>query len=240
MGRRVSFLIAAVVFISFSAMGQPHEWVLSLVARGNFTTTSRIYPNPDALSTELRALNTPFNSILSAGAEVRAKWRDESFFFYFSSEYFSKSSIGPKLRGAISGPILVDVEEGYRVIPLELGMQVYVPIGSRSWKLSMGGGAGVYYAERILREAGVRADPVGNRLGFGIHVSIQTEYNIFPGVSAVAMMKFRDPEIDVNNKFAASATIVNGEVLPLPSGDIHSRVNVDGMTLGLGIIVVIL
>lgn len=240
MGRRVSCLIAAVVVLSFSVRGQSHEWVLSLGARAHFTTTSRIYPNPDAPSTELRALNTPFNSILNAGIEVRAKWRDENFFFYFSTEYFSVSLKESKLRGAISGPILVPVEEGYRVIPLELGMQVYVPIGSRSWRLSMGGGLGFYYAERILREAQVQAEPVGSRLGFGIHVSIQTEYAILPGVSAVAIMKFRDPEIDVSNKFQASATTVNGEVLPLPQGDIHSRVNVDGMTLGLGIVVVIL
>lgn len=237
MGWRVIGLIAAVLVLSFSAAGQSHEWVLALVGRGNFTTTSRIYPNPDAPSTELRTINTPFNSVLNGGVEVRAKWRDDNFFFYFSTEYFSESSTELKLYGSPSLPIRVPVEDGYRVIPFELGMQVYVPIGSRSWKLSMGGGAGGYYAERILQVAGVRAGPVGNRLGFGIHVSIHTEYNIVPGISAIAMVKFRDPEIDVNNKFESSTTVFNGNVLPLPPGDIHSRVNVDGMTIGLGIVV---
>jgi hypothetical protein len=104
----------------------------------------------------------------------------------------------------------------------------------------MGGGAGAYYAERILEVAGVRALPVGNRIGFGIHVTIHAEYRIFPGISAVAMAKFRDPEVDVVNKFESSTTIFNGDILTLPSGDIGSRVNVDGMTLGFGIIVEIL
>ena len=237
---RVLGLTAAVSMVSVPAVGQSHEWTLTLVGRGNFTTTSRIYPNPDAASTELRAINTPFNSVLNGGLEVRAKWRDDSFFFYFSTEYFSESSTELKLDGSLSPPRRVPVEDGYRVIPFELGMQVYVPVGSRSWKLSMGGGAGAYYAERILQVAGVRAAPVGNRLGYGIHVSIHAEYNILPGISAIVMVKFRDPEIDVNNKFESPTTVFNSDVLTLPSGDIHSRVNVDGMTLGFGIVVEIL
>jgi len=237
---RVAGLIAVVLSVCFSAAGQSHEWVLTLVGRGNFTTTSRIYPNPDAPSTELRSTNTPFNSVLNGGVEIRAKWRDDTFFFYLSTEYFSESSTELKLDGSLFPPRRVPVEDGYRVIPLELGMQVYVPIGSRSWKLSMGGGAGAYYAERILQVAGVRADPAGNRVGFGIHVSIHTEYNILPGISAIAMVKFRDPEIDVNNKFESSTTIFDGNVLTFPPGDIHSRVNVDGMTLGLGLVIEIL
>lgn len=237
---RVFGLTAMVLTASFPASGQSHEWTLTLVGRGNFTTTSRIYPNPDAPSDELRVINTPFNSVLNGGLEIRAKWRDDNFFFFLSTEYFSVSSTELKLDGSLTPPRRVPVQDGYRVIPFELGMQVYVPIGSRSWNLSMGGGAGAYYAERILEVAGVRALPVGNRIGFGIHVSIHAEYRIFPGISAVAMAKFRDPEVDVVNKFESSTTIFNGDILTLPSGDIGSRVNVDGMTLGFGIIVEIL
>lgn len=240
MGRRASGLIAAFIVLCFSALGQSHEWTLALVGRGNFTTTSRIFPNPDASSTELRTINTPFNSILTGGVEFRAKWRDDSFYFYFCTEFFSESATQLKLDGSLTPARRVPVEDGYRVIPLELGMQVFIPIGSRSWRLSMGGGAGAYFAERILRVAGVRAAPEGNGFGFGIHVNIHTEYTIFRGISAVAMMKFRDPEIDVNNKFESSTTTFDGNVLTFPPGTIHSRVNVDGMTLGLGIVVEIL
>ncbi len=237
---RICGVTALMLAASVSSNGQSHEWTLALVGRGNFTTTSRIYLNPDATSAELQAMNTPFNSVLNGGLEVRAKWRDESFFFFLSSELFSEASTELKLDGSLSPPQRVPVEDGYRVIPFELGMQVYIPIGSRSWNLSMGGGAGAYYAERILEVAGIRAHPVGNRLGFGIHVSIHAEYKIFPGISAVAMVKFRDPEVDVVNRFESSTTIYNGNVLTLPSGDIRSRINVDGMTLGFGVMVEIL
>jgi hypothetical protein len=53
-------------------------------------------------------------------------------------------------------------------------------------------------------------------------------------------MKFRDPEIDVNNRFTAASVIYNNVQLPLPQNDIHSRVNIDGLTLGLGVLVEIL
>ena len=137
----------------------------------------------------------------------------------------------------MSPPRRVPTEEGYLVVPVELGMQVYIPVGSRSWRLSMGGGIGGYYSERIFSIAGARAVPVGSRMGFGIHVAINTEYRFTPGIAVTASMKFRDPEIDVNNRFTSSSVIYNNVPLPLPQNDIHSRVNIDGLTLGLGVLV---
>jgi len=237
MGRRLIGLLSFLGLISASALAQSYDWTLSVLGRCNFTTTSRIYPSPDAGTNELRTLNTPYNSILSGGLEIRAKWLDESYFFYLSSEYLSESQTELKLDGSLIPPQQVPVEDGYLVIPIETGMQVYVPIGSRSWRLSMGGGVGMYYTERILRVAGVSASPTGNRFGFGIHVSIYSEYNIFPGISVAASLKFRDPEVDVHNHFEVPTTIFNGNLVTFPTGDVHSRINVDGMTFGLGILV---
>lgn len=233
-------IIAAMMVLSFSAYAQNHEWTFAVVARGNFTTTSRIYPNPEATSNDLRAINTPFNSILNGGIEIRAKWRDDNFFFYLSTEYFSESRTEEKVSGSTVPARLVPVQDGYRVLPFEIGMQVYVPIGSRSWNLSMGGGVGAYYTERILREAGANASPVGNLFGFGIHVDLHAEYKILPGIAVLATMKFRDPEVNVRNKFDSPTTTYNNEVLTLKPGEIPSRINIDGMTLGLGLLFEIL
>ncbi len=236
MGWRFLGLLVAVSF-PLSSAAQNHEWRFAFLARGNFTTTSRIYPNPEASSNDLQVLNTPFNSVISGGLEVRAKWRDDSFFFYLSTEYLSDAQSALKLDGSLNPPRRVPFEDGYRVIPVEAGMQVYVPVGSQSWKLSMGGGVGGYYSQRILKVAGVNASSVGNPLGFGIHVALHAEYAILSGVSVIATMKFRDPEIDVYNKFDSPTAIYGNDVLTFPSGDVHSRINVDGMTLGLGIVV---
>jgi hypothetical protein len=99
----------------------------------------------------------------------------------------------------------------------------------------MGGGIGAYHTERIYSIAGVSAQPVGNRFGFGIHVSISTEYLVLPRLSIIAGIKFRDPEVDVRNKFDAMTTTYNNGIISLPQGEFPSRINVDGMTLSAGI-----
>ena len=241
MSRRLIALLACLTALLFSpAEGQTNDWTFAVAVRGGITTTSRIYPNPDAPTADLRTINTPLNSVLGGGVEVRFKWSDDSYFFYLSTEYLSKTNSNLQLDGSVTPPRRVPVEEGYRVIPVEIGSQVYVPLGVTRWKLSMGGGFGAYYSERILKVAGVSAVPVGNRFGFGIHVGIRGEFKILPQISAVGSMAFRDPEIDVQNRFESTSTNYNNSVLTFPSSTMRSRVNVDGMTFSLGIVVEIL
>lgn len=237
----IAWLAGSLVLLVSLSDAQTHNWTFAIAARGGITTTSRIYPNPDAASIDLRTINTPFNSVLSGGLEFRFKWFDDSYFFYLSTQYLSKTNSELQLDGSLSPPRRVPVEEGYRVIPVELGTQLYVPLGSTTpWRLSMGGGFGAYYTERILKVAGVEAVPVGSRIGFGIHVGIRGEYRLFPGVSVLGSMTFRDPEIDVKNKFTATSIMYNNSVVNFPAGELHSRVNIDGITFGVGLVVEVL
>jgi hypothetical protein len=154
---------------------------------------------------------------------------------YISAEYLSQVRSEQRVVGSVNPPRYVPVDEGYRMIPIELGAHVFLPIGSQSWKLSMGGGIGAYHTERVYSVAGVSSEPVGNRFGYGIHVSINAEYLILPKVFLTAGIKFRDPEVDVRNRFDRSSIIYNNNTVPLPQGEFPSRVNVDGMNLSLGL-----
>ncbi len=214
---------------------QTGDWNISAVARGLLTTSSKIYPNPNSASFDLRIATTPFSSVTGLGGEVRIQRFATSFFLYFSVEYLSQIRSDQRIVGSVNPPRRVPVDEGYRMIPIELGGHVYVPIGSQSWKLSMGGGIGAYHTERVYTVAGVRAQPVGNRFGYGIHVSINAEYLILPKVSLTAGFKFRDPEVDVRNKFDRTSATYNNSTVPLPQGEFPSRINVDGMTLSMGL-----
>ena len=217
------------------ATAQSGEWSISAIARGLLITSSKIYPNPNNPSFDLRIVNTPFTSVTGYGGEIRIQRFGTSYFLYLSAEVLSELRSEQKLDGSINPPRRVPVDDGYRMIPIELGGQVYVPIGSQSWKLSMGGGIGAYHTERIYSIAGVSAQPVGNRFGFGIHVLINMEYLVLPGVSITAGIKFRDPEVDVRNKFEVASTTYNNGVISLPQGEFPSRINVDGMTLSAGL-----
>lgn len=235
-GRVLSTAAALTILASFGK-AQILDWNISIVGRGMLTTSSRIYQNPDAASFDLRIRNTPFSSNYGGGMEVRFRRPEDSFFLYLTGEYLSQSQSQFRLDGSLTPPREVPIDEGYLVVPIEAGGQVYIPIGSQRWRLSMGGGVGLYYAERILTVAGVRAAPVGNSAGFGIHVGLNFEYTIRPRVSFIAGVKFRDPEIDVRNAFESPTTIYNNRTLTFPQGELRSRINVDGLTIHAGLVV---
>jgi len=211
------------------------EWNGSVVARGLLTTSSKIYPNPDNPSFDLRTLTTPFTSVFGAGAEFRLQQYGDHWYIYLAVEYLSQIKSELKLNSIQNPPRRVPVDEGYRIIPIELGGQLFIPLGSQTWRLSMGGGIGAYHTERIFSIAGAASNSVGNMYAFGIHVSVNAEYAILPGIAVAVGVKFRDPEIDVRNEFASDSVVYNNEVIVLPKGEIPSRINVDGMTLSAGV-----
>lgn len=218
-------------FLLTATLHAQGEWTGSVVARGLITTSSKIYPNPDNPSFDLRTLTTPFTSVLGAGMEFRAQRFGESWYLYFSAEYLSQVKSEMRFNGVRRIP----VDEGYRIIPLEVGGQLFIPLGSQTWRLSMGGGIGAYHTERVWNIAGASSEAVGNRFGFGIHVSVNAEYAVAPRIAVAVGLKFRDPEVDVRNTFASRSVAYGNTVVTLPSAEIPSRVNVDGMTISAGV-----
>lgn len=237
MQRRLFFSAAVFGLLVSFGEAQILDWQLGVVGRGMLTTSSRIYPYPDAPSFDLRTRNTPFSSGYGGGVELRVRRFDDNYFFYLAGEYLSQSRSEFKLDGSLSPPSQVPVDEGYLLIPIETGGQVYIPLGSQRWRLSMGGGVGMYFAERILTVAGVRAAPEGDGVGFGIHVGLNVEYSVRSGVSVTAGVKFRDPEVDVANRFESPSTTYGNNTVVFPQGELKSRINVDGLTVHVGVIV---
>ncbi|MBI4417874.1 MAG: hypothetical protein HY563_03790 [Ignavibacteriales bacterium] len=240
MVRRCPLAAVAVIVVCCPLYGQMGDWSFSAAARGLLITTSKIYPNPNNPSFELRTITTPFSSVLGFGGELTARSFGASYYFFLNVEYLSQVKSEMKLDGSVSPPRYLPVEDGYSMIPIEIGGQVYVPLGSSSWRISMGGGVGAYVTTRVYSVAGISADPVGSRTGFGIHVSVNSEYVLIPGVSVIAGLKFRDPEVDVRNRFPVSSILYDGRVVRFQQGEIPSRINVDGMTISAGVRVEIL
>ncbi len=228
------------VFLVLAAIAQNKGWSVSAGARGILTTSSKLFLNPDGRTPELRTEHTAINSVYGGGIDLRARLPEDNFFFAISGEYVSIIQKETRLDASLSPPRRVPVEEGYILIPLEIGVHLYIPLGSETWRVSMGGGFGAYYGERVYRVAGIRAEPRGNRFAFGIHVETQTEYQVLGLISVAAGLKFRDPEINAINRFETISTVYNNNVIVFPKGDMKSRINVDGITVSLGVIIEIL
>jgi hypothetical protein len=137
--------------------------------------------------------------------------------------------------GFLNPPRALPVKEGLRLIPIELGALIFVPLGSDQVRLTMGGGLGAYIGERYLTIAGVEATQQNKPVSYGIHVEMSFDYRITPKLFARADMRFRDPEFTTESRFSQQATQYGGVLILLPRDPFRARINVNGMNFGVGL-----
>jgi hypothetical protein len=101
----------------------------------------------------------------------------------------------------------------------------------------MAGGLGVYFARRILEVAGVGVRPTHTASSLGIHVSVGFDYKLIDGIWAHFETRFRDPDITMEYTYASDSAEFQGTVIPFPSSPMLTRVNVDGMSMAIGVMV---
>lgn len=219
-----------------STLSQPLDWNIAVVIRGSYTTTSKLYFNPDSPSPDLRSEYTSFDGLVGGGVEFRFPIQERSFYLAVSAEYDAKSQSSTQLI-AYGGVVRqLPVTEAVRFIPLEVSVCSYIPLGSERFRMSMGLGVGAYYALRRLTMAGVDSKPVTTPLSAGLNIGIGFEYRIFSHVGVHWGLKFRDPEIRNETQFKNALATYGGETFPIPQDLMKSKLDVDGMILNVGIL----
>jgi hypothetical protein len=218
-------------------LSQPAGSMFSICLKGNYTTASRTFNHPDSPSDEIRSQYADLGAVYGAGLELRFRFPSEDFFISLSVEYLSRLRRGMQSVAYAGPPRSVPVEDGFQLVPIELGGNIFVPLGSEKVQLSMGGGVGLYYGIRVLRVAGVNAPQQNVPAGFGIHVESSFDYRVLPRVAVRADMRFHDPEVTTVNRFDQPAAVYNGIQIPLLSDRFRTRINVNGLNFGLGIVV---
>lgn len=235
--RAIACAIALVSLGIESSRAQFGDSGFSLNLRGTYTTTSRLFLNPESPSPDTREDNTMLDGVFGFGAELRSAPLGDKSFFALSVEYIQSTFEELQVFGGTNPPSALPVKDGYRLIPVELSGHIFVPLQSDRIRIALGGGVGVYFGERIFSVAGVSADPVGISAGFGIHVRTMIEYRLYSNVYVSWDMKFRDPEVNTRNKFSQQSAVYQGITLQYPQYEIASRVNLDGITFSLGVTV---
>lgn len=220
--------------IAHESHAQFPEYTVAGLLRGSYTTTSKLFFNPHAASSELRAQHDEFQDVFGGGLEIR--WKPgRNVFLSFTVDYLKKTSESLQLLALTSPPRLFPLTDGFVLIPLEIGGNLYIPLGSKRYRLSMGGGIGAYYTERILKVLDIVAPAVGVATIFGIHVKTAFEYRFLPKWFLILEMRFRDPEVFATNRFSVETLTINDLRLTFPKNDIQSKISVDGINLNLGI-----
>ncbi len=233
--RRSIVAIAAVITLLGQLTAEAQERILSLALRGSYTTSSKVFYTPDSPSSDLRGQYFGLDDIYSLGLELRLKILSQSIALTLAAEYLSKADQQIQLVGIQSPPRALPVKEGFSVIPIELGISAFVPLGSDQVRLTMGGGLGAYIGKRYLTIAGADAVQQNNPVSYGIHVETSFDYQIMPRLFARADMRFRDPEFTTESRFLQEATQYGGVLILLPQDPFRARINVNGLNFGLGL-----
>ena len=233
--RRSILSVFAVLLLLGRLPSQTKERSISFSFRGTYTSTSKVFTNPDSPFGDLRGQYSSMEEIYGGGGELRWRVPGQSFALSLSAEYLSTTSSQIQLVGFTSPPQRLPVEEGYRLIPVEIGAQVYIPLGSERVELTMGGGVGAYIGTRSLRVAGVKAVEKSTPITYGIHVETGFDYWIEPWLFVRAEMRFRDPEFTSESKFEQPATQYGNMLVLFPQVPFRARINVNGLNFGLGV-----
>jgi hypothetical protein len=237
MKRLPVYLVSLSFFFVCRLSAQHDGWHVSVAALGGYTTTSKVFYNPDSPSSDIRSEYTSVDNIYGGGLELRVGRSDDNFFLALKVEYLSKLQDQIQPVAYAGPPIPAPVKDGFRLTPVELGVNMYIPLGTENARLSMGGGIGAYYGKRILSIAGVDAPQQNHPVGIGIHVESSFDYRVLRGVAVRGEMRFRDPEVTAENRFQGRSAIYNGNTIPFPTSAFRTRINVNGLMFGLGIVV---
>ena len=225
-----AFLIASLAASSF-AFAQ--DQLLTLVLKGNLTTGSQLFPNPDSPNPIERSQFIPLKNLFGVGAELKFSIPESHFVVGLSGEYIRTTATS-------SSPGSIPVEDGYRVLPIELTGYFIIPVSGPVVDLYMGGGGGMYFGRRIYRLAGVEAGTVDPGTGFGIHVLGGAGVRVREWLTLIGEMKFRDVQFETTNAFSVSHIVHNGNVVAVSTEPFSSSIHTDGVVFQLGLAITIL
>ena len=196
--------------------------------KGNFTTGSQLFPNPNSPDEFKRAQFFPIEDFFGYGIEFQYQIPETNLAVGLSADYIRATTT----RSA--GSSVVPVKDGYRVIPVELTGYFKIPVSGPTFGVYMGGGAGVYFGRRIYEIASAEAQTTDVGHGFGIHVLGGVKYRVTDWFGLNLEMKFRDLQFKTASHFTTSSITYQGTTVLLPQGSLASRVHTDGVIFQLG------
>lgn len=210
---------------------QGQEQTFTVSAKFNYTTGSQLFPNPNSPNEIERAQFFSLEDFFGYSVELRYHFPESNLALGISADYISATR--PQSI-QLSPSRSIPVEDGYRVIPLEVTAYFFIPVAGRTVEVYMGGGVGTYIGERIYRIADVEAASTGAGQGFGIHVLGGVGYSFTDWFSLTGEMKFRDVQFTSSNKFSVSQITYNNTVVNVGLQPRESRVHTDGIVFQLG------
>ncbi len=195
-----------------------------------YTTTAKVYLNPNSSDVIVRNQYFLLEDIINPSFDIRYRLSDP-LIIGLNVEYMKKTDFGSNLRVNVG---TIEIEEGFRLIPIELSLYYQLPFSTEKFKFLMGGGGGYYFGEHIRKFGNAEVKNVKRDAAVGIQVSISMEYLLRENIGIRTEMKFRDPQFNLTNRYSNEYVTYNGRQIKPLQNPFNSKINVDGVTFILG------
>lgn len=221
-------LVAALVPAPLA--GQESE--ITLILFGNLTADGTISPFTSSTSLLAPSLSYTVSNAFGGGVELQYRFPGSNIAVSASVEV---SMATEEQSIAVSSGAYLPVEDGWRVMPVELTGYFILPASGRVFRLYMGGGGGAYFGRRVYRLAGVEAPTVQSTPGFGIHALVGGGYRLTEKFAIYGEMKFRDVQFESTNQFATDRVQSGGTTIIVGRRPFESSIHIDGMVFQIGV-----
>ncbi len=198
----------------------------------NYTSTSKLYLQPNAADPFIRNTHLNLDGITSFSFDLRYQI-SESIIIGAGSELIEKTFDSSMNLGGTRAKM----KDGYKMIPIELSVFYLIPFSTERFKFFLGGGFGIYIGEQIRELGDVTISNESKKIGYGIHVAIGMDYVINDFISVRGQMRSRDPEFEMTSKYSNPVVNYNDVKYTFPSQTFNSKVNIDGVTFTLGAVI---
>jgi len=224
--------LAILLLISSTLLAQYNGSKLYLSANYIFTTTSKLYLQPNSSDAIVRGTHENLDDIWSYSSEVGYRI-SEDIILALSFEFVEKTFVNQNMR---LGGIRMITTDGYKFIPVEFSIYYSLPFSTENFKFFMGGGGGLYFGNHIRRLGDISVSSSIKKIGYGIQVSVGMDYLINKFIALRTQMRFRDPEFEMNNTYSSQTVNYDGRTFLLSSKTFSSKVNVDGISFAVGLL----
>jgi len=226
-------LKASIIFVFLPLVLFAQTRTISISLLGNYTTSSLLYLNPQAMDPAIRNNGIELGTVLSTSIFATYRIR-ENLFLALGIEYQKKMADAPLTVSINNITTNVMNKEGYELIPVELSLVYQLPFTLDRFVFYIGGGVGCYWANHIRDIGDIHTGTASRQLGYGIHTLAGTECRLSEIFSLTGGMKFSDPEITMHSRYNKRVGTYNGGQLLVGQDTFTSKLNVDGVQFFLG------
>ena len=234
MNKSLFIFSTCIILITAESFAQYNNKLFSISINGNYTTSAKIYLNPNSTDIDLKNRSNLVEDIFSPSIDIRFSITEE-IFLGLCSEYLHKLASQNITVIGSSGTESISINDGFKVIPIELSIHYLLPFSSEKIKFLINGGFAYYYGSHVRKFGDVQISNIKRESAYGIHVGTSADYLINNYFSIRGEMKFRDPEFETTNKYDKRIINYNGKVIRVNQEKFDSKINIDGITFILGI-----